>query len=298
MLERLSNALCTLASGQGGQEYGLPAPLLIPMAAGILLSVAWLIQRITYPHKASLTDSPGRINTVHPLLILTLFVIHQLVVGIISQAWNEWFQANQALVLTACVAHMLLLVLCLLVASRTFRHGLWRGFGLTGRRWRWDLLRAFGAILIALPLCVLLQQGTLYLIREVFSSRPDLVKELTQGHGLLDALSELGWPWAIGVFASAVVLAPIAEEMLFRGLLQSCLRQLSHRPWVAILATSLLFALAHGQPANQPALFALAVILGYNYERTGRLLPAIAIHALFNLTFVLLRLWQDAQPPV
>jgi len=36
-----------------------------------------------------------------------------------------------------------------------------------------------------------------------------------------------------------------------------------------------------------PALFVLSVILGYNYERCGRLYPPVLIHALFNSVFIL-----------
>jgi len=55
--------------------------------------------------------------------------------------------------------------------------------------------------------------------------------------------------------------------------------------WIPILASSLLFALAHlGYGPDPVALFVLAVMLGYVYQRTHRIIPCIVTHMLFNLT--------------
>jgi membrane protease YdiL (CAAX protease family) len=51
--------------------------------------------------------------------------------------------------------------------------------------------------------------------------------------------------------------------------------------WVAILITSLIFALVH-DAWSRPAIFVLALGLGYIYERTGKLWASITIHVLFN----------------
>jgi membrane protease YdiL (CAAX protease family) len=45
---------------------------------------------------------------------------------------------------------------------------------------------------------------------------------------------------------------------------------------------SAIFACVHAQAQNIPALFALGIALGYNYERCGRLLPPMIMHMLFN----------------
>ena len=61
-------------------------------------------------------------------------------------------------------------------------------------------------------------------------------------------------------------------------------------PWPAVLVASAIFAAAHcTQPQAVPSLFVLAVVIGYNYERTGRLLAPILIHALFNAANLALR---------
>jgi membrane protease YdiL (CAAX protease family) len=53
--------------------------------------------------------------------------------------------------------------------------------------------------------------------------------------------------------------------------------------WPAVAISSTLFVLAHwGIPHDVVPLLPLAVVLGYSYERCGRLVPSILIHAIFN----------------
>jgi membrane protease YdiL (CAAX protease family) len=62
--------------------------------------------------------------------------------------------------------------------------------------------------------------------------------------------------------------------------------------WFPILISSLLFAAAHfGHGVDPFAIFVLAMILGYVYQRTHRIVPCIVTHMLFN-AFAMLVLWQ------
>jgi len=64
--------------------------------------------------------------------------------------------------------------------------------------------------------------------------------------------------------------------------------------WLPILISSLLFAGAHFGYGPEPVpLFFLAIILGYMYQRTHRILPCIVTHALFN-AFTMVLLWRLA----
>lgn len=78
-------------------------------------------------------------------------------------------------------------------------------------------------------------------------------------------------------------LGPLAEELLYRGALFDAL---GHRaaPW----ATAALFALAHGPNAFFFPLFFVGLWLGFLTQRQGTLLPAVALHAAFNLPTLLL----------
>lgn len=84
--------------------------------------------------------------------------------------------------------------------------------------------------------------------------------------------------------------APIAEEIYFRGLIQTVL--VSRAGAVAgVVVGALIFGAAHGQPLQFPALFTFGLVLGWLAYRYRRLGPAIAAHVAFNsLTLVELAL--------
>jgi membrane protease YdiL (CAAX protease family) len=87
---------------------------------------------------------------------------------------------------------------------------------------------------------------------------------------------------------SAVLLAPVVEEIFFRGIIQSMLRQQIGRPWIAVIITATVFGLMHlAVPYSVPPLIFFGITAGYLYERTGRLLAPIVFHMLFNLAQVI-----------
>lgn len=84
----------------------------------------------------------------------------------------------------------------------------------------------------------------------------------------------------LGIFAIAVV-APLIEELLFRGLLQNAL--MHHVPaWAAIALSAFGFAVVHMQPLAMPALMALGAAFGYIYYKTGSLRMTIILHMINN----------------
>lgn len=83
-----------------------------------------------------------------------------------------------------------------------------------------------------------------------------------------------------------VVLAPIVEELVFRGILQRWL--MLHMPAIgAIMLTSLFFALYHLSIWAAPLNIALGACCGYLAHRCKTLYPAIVLHMLYNATLVL-----------
>lgn len=112
-------------------------------------------------------------------------------------------------------------------------------------------------------------------------------------HPILEFLDNARGPAAaMMVIVSAVVIAPLAEEFFFRRVLQGWLeKRFAARPGVAVLLTSAVFAAAHcGQGLAFLPLFPLAIVLGVITERTGSILPAVVLHALFNAVGVFLML--------
>jgi membrane protease YdiL (CAAX protease family) len=78
-----------------------------------------------------------------------------------------------------------------------------------------------------------------------------------------------------------VVFAPVVEELYFRGMLLGALeRHLGAVPAVAV--TAFVFALAHFEGPEFPALFVFGIITGTLRVRTGRLAPSVLAHVGFN----------------
>ena len=102
------------------------------------------------------------------------------------------------------------------------------------------------------------------------------------------------WTGRVLLGVLAILLAPAAEELLFRGMFYPAIKQAGY-PRLAMWGVSLLFACIHFNLATFVPLFVLALLLTALYERTDNLLAPITAHALFNtFNFVQLYLleWQ------
>ena len=82
------------------------------------------------------------------------------------------------------------------------------------------------------------------------------------------------------------VLAPVFEEIFYRGLLQRALLKRGLSPAVAIGISSLVFGASHLELLQLPGLVAAGALFGYLAHRFDRLGPAIAAHVGFNLVAV------------
>lgn len=81
---------------------------------------------------------------------------------------------------------------------------------------------------------------------------------------------------------SMAFIAPILEELLFRGAIQGTLMRFFNRPWVGIVTAALLFGIIHGNPVQIFYATCLGLGFGWIYYRTGSLLPAIVGHIINN----------------
>jgi membrane protease YdiL (CAAX protease family) len=124
-------------------------------------------------------------------------------------------------------------------------------------------------------------------------------------HPVMDLLTKSASPQMLLLcVVSAVIAAPLVEEFLFRVLLQGWMESVALRRGgelgteaapparpeavpklmvLPIVASSLAFALVHfsNGPAPIP-LFALALVLGYLYQKTHRIWPSVVVHACLN----------------
>lgn len=85
----------------------------------------------------------------------------------------------------------------------------------------------------------------------------------------------------IVAFFTLIILAPIAEEILFRGYFLGALLK-EHKTWVAILVVSIMFGLVHGSWNVGLDTFALSLVLCSLRITTGSLWPGILVHMLKN----------------
>jgi uncharacterized protein len=83
------------------------------------------------------------------------------------------------------------------------------------------------------------------------------------------------------VFLSGVIIAPIAEEVVFRGYLYKAFRD-RFKPSYAIVLSAALFSVIHLELLAAAPLFIIGVVLAYVYEKTGNLMAPITLHVLNN----------------
>ena len=95
------------------------------------------------------------------------------------------------------------------------------------------------------------------------------------------------------MIVAAIAIAPVVEELLFRGVLFTAV--LKARPFLfAALLSGLYFSLVHFHAPSLLPLLALSMAFSAGYAATGSILTPIVMHALFNLTSVLLYLAEAA----
>lgn len=92
-----------------------------------------------------------------------------------------------------------------------------------------------------------------------------------------------------GFIILATLRAPIVEEILFRGLLFPSIKSAGH-PFLAYGITAVLFGAIHGTMLHFFSLTILALMLSWQYDKTGNLLSPIITHVVFNTVNLLIML--------
>lgn len=107
----------------------------------------------------------------------------------------------------------------------------------------------------------------------------------------LDLLNQMGanGGWSVLMLA---VLAPVMEEVLFRGILLEAVRE-KYSSGRAIVVSALMFGVIHIIPQQVVNAFVIGLILGFIYVRTDSLWPVIIIHALNNAMAYVIMQWSD-----
>lgn len=141
----------------------------------------------------------------------------------------------------------------------------------------WDALglRPFGAASVGVGCGLMLGSFLFNFVYNLTLS----VFDLTAQADWVTVFSELSSPWLL--LLGGVIIAPLAEEILFRGFIFAGLRQrYGWKP--AALISAGLFAAVHLSPLSVPPLFLLGWIFAYLYHRSNSIWPAILMHVLTN----------------
>lgn len=213
-----------------------------------------------------------------------------LLVGVGSFLLVSTLIASQFQELSLGASFLLFLANFICLGGTTYLLGIRRGkiswaqLGLRPLRWRWQwLLIGVGLAVLLLPGRALLGLLVQWAIEGNFDSlqaRSDLI---------MGGALEFSW---IGFFSTLVgvgILAPISEELYFRGLLHTWFWSKTDRVWLRVLASSALFALAHADSISVVAASSvIGVVNALAYERTRSLFIPIVIHITTNSAAVLL----------
>jgi membrane protease YdiL (CAAX protease family) len=248
---------------------------------GTLLFGYWLLK--TSLGIKSLSDSVPRRNNMPPYLpFVPLFIwigVTSLAISATEkflpdlQDWQKAIWDNIIL----CNSEIITITAMILLARASFARRL-KGFGLNLRTIHKDFPAALLNLLSIWPLMAAMILLTMYLGKLILG--PDFEIQAHEELELVRSYSQL--PVRMLIIVTAVVVVPVFEEMLFRGLFQTMLRSISAKPWLSIVISSTLFSLSHVNAGHWPALFVLSLCMGYAYEKSGSLLRPIFIHSLFN----------------
>lgn len=184
-------------------------------------------------------------------------------------------EASLGLSFVSFLAYWPVLVGTAVVASRRRGTGnLGRDLGLRIERAdiRIGLLAGLGSQFVLLPL--------LYLPFELLNADLDVSEEARETLGVASG------PGLALLALLVITMAPVVEELFFRGLLQRTLAQ-RVPPAAAVAITAVAFGITHFQPIQLLGLVAFGVVLGLLAQRTGRLGPSIVAHMAFNAASVM-----------
>ncbi len=152
----------------------------------------------------------------------------------------------------------------------------WKGNGpRIDFRWQWSwraaglgLAFGIGGLFVTLPAALLYQA----------IAGPDATSAVG---GIYEGVRTT-WPMAVTVLLLVAVIAPICEEVVYRGLLWGALEQRWGRITAAIVST-LVFALAHLEPERAPLLLVVAIPIALARLYSGSLWGGILAHQVTNL---------------
>lgn len=204
-----------------------------------------------------------------------LLAIIDLGILIISLMGKKGQLAQSGLLVIVQLAYLLPVVIIF-----TYRRVPWKSLGFG--TFHWGTLALGCGLLVASYMVIIVHN--LILTRLGVQTQGDQISKLFQ------LLNTPVWFFLVGA-----LLAPLVEEIFFRGFLFQGLR--ARYGWVSgILLSSGIFAVAHLDPASLIPTFILGCLLAYLYHRSNSIWPGVILHVLVN-TFGLISVYVITQYP-
>lgn len=178
------------------------------------------------------------------------------------------------------IAQTVGLIVSLVIVAVKFKksHRIWSIVGLRKFRFFKGLRYIAGYYLILLGILILLSIVGASLGLEV----PSTPNDESRGTGLLILMGSF---WL--TFVLSVILAPIIEEIVFRGILFPAIKE-RYGLVAGIVGSSLIFTFVHIDPIQMLSVLPLGIYLAIMYHRTGSIYPGMILHATWNLMVLLI----------
>lgn len=209
------------------------------------------------------------------LIYTIVFAAIQVVVSMLVQGvWMLVMGKESAMNATGMIITMAVFSVLTMVVF------LWAKWSVVSRHWVrtrpwfvlfWCVLAALGALIPSVW------------IQEHMPELPNIVE------GEFDMIMKDRWGYLV-----VGLLAPLAEEMVFRGAVLRSLLRWKENPWIGIVISAVLFAVIHMNPAQMPHAFLIGLLLGWMYYRTDSIVPGVVYHWVNNtVAYVMYNLYPN-----
>jgi membrane protease YdiL (CAAX protease family) len=212
-----------------------------------------------------------------PLVIFSPLIVTKMLdikliewIGVTEDKFGIYIFFSQAVGLLVCL---------MIIANKLNKHRIsWSGVGLKSFKVFQAMRYIAGYYLILL--------GLLFALAVVATSLgvqvPSTPNNESGGTGMLRVMGSF---WL--TLLLTVIVAPIVEELVFRGVLFPAIRK-RYGLFVGIVASSLIFTLVHINPIQMISVLPLGIYLAIMYQRTGSIYPGMILHATWNLVVLLI----------
>lgn len=204
--------------------------------------------------------------------VFLVFCLSQMVAGLVTGTLIQGPVFPDIMAVTSICSSLIALAVTMIVQLR-MGYDVCSGFNPLACKWRW------APVMIVATLCgmfcfnVLTEQLQL----------EDMTEQMIMGMSSR----------FLGI-VSIVIMAPVAEEVVFRSAVIGTMLRHGVRPWVAITVSALLFAIVHFNPAQIPFAFIIGILFAILYVKSGSVVPSTVCHILNNgISVILMNVFRD-----